>query len=110
MVTQFSPWSSVIAYIRTAMRSYTHNARPCVHTRIITTVSACIMGYIRLSLHTLYIAHAVVTYHTADKIVVIVSLVFVIKDEARIENEVALVESLLVAKLLEDAAMVERAR
>ena len=40
----------------------------------------------------------------------IVPLVFVVEDEAGIENEVALVESLLVAKLFEDAAMVQRAR
>ena len=67
-------------------------------------MNAHIVGY--------YIADAVVyiTYHPADKIVMIVSLVFVVQDESGIENEVALVEALLVAKLLEDTAMVQRAR
>ena len=41
--------------------------------------------------------------------VVKVSLVFVVQDESGIESEVALVEALLVAKLFEDAAMVQRA-
>lgn len=50
------------------------------------------------------------TYHSAYKIVVIISLVLVIENEPRVENEVALVESLFVPKLFEDAAVVQRTR
>ena len=56
-----------------------------------------------------HITHAVSTYHSAYKIIVIVPLVFVVEDESGVKNEVAFVESVLVAKLFEDAAMVQRA-
>ena len=57
----------------------------------------------------MYTAQCTSTYCSAFNMVVKVSLVFVVEDESGVESEVAFVESLLVAKLLEDAAVVQRA-
>ena len=61
-----------------------------------------------LQVHAIQVQHFEV-FFSAFNMVAKISLVLVVEDESGVEGEVALVEASLVAKLLEDATMVQRA-